>query len=64
MMTAPLQRPRPEPGTVLAKAVLAAAARLALRQRELAAIIGASEASVSRLQHGRPLDPQRKYADL
>ena len=37
----------PEPGLVLAKAALAAAARLGLRNRHLALVIGSSEASVS-----------------
>ncbi len=55
---------RPEPGTVLAKAALAAADRLALRNRQLAAIVGSSEASVSRLQHGRGLDPESKEGEL
>jgi len=54
----------PEPGPVLAKAALAAAARLRLRNRQLAAIIGSSEASVSRLQHGRGLDPESKEGEL
>lgn len=65
-MTAPI-RPasrRPEPAPVLAKAVLAAAARLGLRNRQLAAVIGSSEASVSRLQHGRGLDPDSKEGEL
>jgi hypothetical protein len=53
-MTAPL----------LAKAVLIASARLGLRNRHLAAIIGSSEASVSRLQHGRGLDPDTKEGEL
>ncbi len=55
---------RPEPGPVLAKAVLAAAARLEIRQRHLAAVLGSSEASVSRLQHGRGLDPESKEGEL
>jgi hypothetical protein len=66
-MTAPL-RPSahraPEPGPVLAKAVLSAAARLGLRNRHLAVVIGSSEASVSRLQHGRGLDPDTKEGEL
>jgi len=49
---------------VLAKAVLSAAARLGLRNRQLAAVIGSSEASVSRLQHGRGLDPDSKEGEL
>ncbi len=55
---------RPEPAAVLAKAVLAAAARLGLRNRHLAIILGSSEASVSRLQHGRGLDPASKEGEL
>ena len=64
-MTAP-SRPhsRPEPGAVLAKAVLSAAARLGLRNRQLAEVIGSSEASISRLQHGRGLDPDTKEGEL
>ena len=66
-MTAPLSaRPgsRPAPGPVLAKATLAAAERLGLRNRHLAAVIGSSEASVSRLQSGRALDPETKEGEL
>ena len=61
-----LTRPhaRPEPGPVLAKAALAAAAGLGLRNRHLAAVIGTSEASVSRLQSGRGLDPDSKEGEL
>ena len=55
---------RPEPGPVLAKATLAAAARLGLRNRQLAAVIGTSEASVSRLQRGRGLHPDGKEGEL
>ena len=55
---------RPEPGHVLAKAALAAAARLGLRNRHLAAVIGTSEASVSRLQSGRGLDADSKEGEL
>ena len=53
-----------DPGPVLARAVLAAAERLGLRARHLADVIGSSEASVSRLQHGRPLDPDTKEGEL
>jgi hypothetical protein len=56
--------PRPEPGPVLARATLAAAGRLGLRNRQVAAIIGSSEASVSRLQNGRGLDPETKEGEL
>jgi hypothetical protein len=66
-MTAPsLLRsgPSPEPGPVLAKATLAAAAQLDLRNRHLATVIGTSEASVSRLNNGRGLDPGSKEGEL
>jgi hypothetical protein len=55
---------KPEPASVLAKAALAAAARLGLRHKQLAEIIGTSEASVSRLRSGRGLDPERKEGEL
>ena len=49
---------------MLARATLAAAARLGLRNRQVAAVIGSSEASVSRLQNGRGLDPASKEGEL
>src|SRR5688572_16922364 len=52
------------PAPVLAKASLAAAARLGLRSKQLGEIIGTSEASVSRLRSGRGLDPERKEGEL
>jgi hypothetical protein len=54
----------PDPGPVLARAALAAAGRLGLRNRQLAEIIGTSEASVSRLRSGRGLDPASKEGEL
>jgi len=66
-MTSPISpagRRRPEPAPVLAKAVLSAAGRLGLRNRHLAAVLGSSEASVSRLQHGRGVDPDSKEGEL
>jgi hypothetical protein len=54
----------PHADAVLAKAVLAAAARLDLRHRHLAAVLGTSEASVSRLQRGRGIDPASKEGEL
>lgn len=61
-----LSRPasRPSRAPVLAKAALAAAARLGLRNKQLGEIIGTSEASVSRLRSGRGLDPDRKEGEL
>jgi hypothetical protein len=66
-MTAPtLAHPgsSPEAAPVLAKATLAAAARLGLKNRQLALILGSSEASVSRLQSGRGLDAHTKEGEL
>lgn len=54
----------PEPATVLAKAVLSAAERLGLRQCQLAAVLGTSEASVSRLQRGRRIDPASREGEV
>ena len=56
--------PQPVPELVLAKAALSAAERLGIRNRVLATIIGASEASISRLQHGRGIDPSSKEGEL
>jgi hypothetical protein len=55
---------RPEPGAVLSRAVVSAAARLGVRNRRLAEVIGTSEASVSRLRGGRPIDPASKEGEL
>jgi hypothetical protein len=63
-MTPTLQKQSPEPAPVLAKATLAAARRLDLKNRQLAEIIGTSEAFVSRLKSGRGLDPQRTEGEL
>lgn len=49
---------------VVTKAVLNAAQRLALRQRDLAHILGASEASVSRLHQGRLIQADSKEGEL
>jgi hypothetical protein len=53
-----------DPGVVLAKATRAASERLGLRSRQLARILGSSEASVSRLQHRRGLDPATKEGEI
>jgi transcriptional regulator with XRE-family HTH domain len=66
-MTSPLhasQAPEPLAAAVVAKAVLSAAQRLGLRDRQLAAVLGSSEASVSRLRNGRGLDPASKEGEL
>lgn len=59
-----LPQARTEPGAVLAKATIAAASRLGIRNRQLGEIIGSSEASVSRFKTGRSLDPQGKEGEL
>jgi hypothetical protein len=63
-MTHPALTAQPEPGAVLAKATLAAAEQLRLRNKQLSAVIGSSEASVSRLRSGRGLDPASKEGEL
>ena len=54
----------PDPAAVVAKAALSAADRLGLSNRHLAAIIGSSEASISRMQRGRGVDPVSKEGEL
>lgn len=49
---------------VVTKAVLNAATRLGLRQRDLAHVLGSSEASVSRLHHGRLIEAGSKEGEL
>jgi hypothetical protein len=60
--TAPL--PAADPARVLTRATIAAARMLGLRNRELATVIGASEASVSRLASGRVIEPATKEGEL
>jgi len=60
-----LQRsPKPDPAAVLTKATINAASRLGLRNKQVAEIIGTSEASISRLRSGRALDPEDKEGEL
>ena len=54
----------PDPDVVLAKAVASAAGRLGLTNRELADVLGTSEASVSRIGRGRGLREGSAEADL
>jgi hypothetical protein len=56
--------PARDPGAVLTKAVKAAAARLGLRNRDLAGILGASEASISRLRGDRTVRPGSREGEL
>ena len=63
-MNRPARAITPEPAAVLTKAVLAAARMLGLRNRDLAVVLGASDASVSRLSGGRLIDPESKEGEL
>ncbi len=54
----------PDASGVLTKAVLRAAERLGLRNRDLAHVLGTSEASVSRLSKERRLEPTAKEGEL
>jgi hypothetical protein len=60
------RRPAPaaDPAVVLTKALLNAGQRLALRNRDLGQVIGASEASVSRLARERVVEPNSKEGEL
>jgi hypothetical protein len=49
---------------VLTKATRRAASHLGLSQKELARILGVSEATVSRLGHGKLLEPEKKEGEL
>jgi transcriptional regulator with XRE-family HTH domain len=63
----PLEQPggatAPRADVVLTRALLRAAERLGLSQRDLAAVLGVSPATLSRLPR-RPLDPQSKEGEL
>jgi hypothetical protein len=63
-MNQPQRRPAAEPATVLTKALLNAGQLLGLRNRDLGTIIGASEASVSRLTRERTIEPNSKEGEL
>lgn len=62
-MTA-LQHTNPAPETVLAKAVLNAAAQLGLKQADLAAVLGIHRTAVSRLKQNPSLDPKSKQGEI
>jgi hypothetical protein len=64
MQSALRQHGKADAPEVLRKALLAAGERLGLRGKEVALVIGASEASVSRLRSGRGLDPATKEGEL
>jgi hypothetical protein len=54
----------PDANAVLTKAVLAASELLGLRNRDLALVLGSSEASVSRLSGRRLIDAASKEGEL
>jgi hypothetical protein len=56
--------PDARPADVLGRAVMEAAARLDLRGRALADVLGTSEASISRVRAGRSVDPSSKQGEL
>lgn len=61
----PAPRSAVDAGTVLAKATVRAAGLLGLNGAALAKVLGASEATVSRIGRGeRPLPPQSKEGEL
>jgi len=62
-MTA-LEHSKPAPETVLAKAVLHAAAQLGLKQADLAAVLGMHRTAISRLKQAPTLDPSSKQGEL
>ena len=59
-------RPTPDRSVVLTKATLSAAEQLGLSNADLAAVIGVSEPTISRLKgsHGRTIDPKSKEGEL
>ncbi|MGD2115354.1 MAG: DUF2384 domain-containing protein [Acidobacteriota bacterium] len=64
-MTQPLASSRASESTILTKALLRAAERLGLTDRELAAVLGVSPSTVSRIHRGtRPVDPETKQGEL
>jgi transcriptional regulator with XRE-family HTH domain len=58
------KKPGVDAGLVLGKAVARAAERLGVSRRELAAAIGISEATLSRVTRGKPIDPESKAGEL
>jgi hypothetical protein len=67
MMTTAIHALESRPGeaaSVLAKATVSAARRLGLSNHDLAAVLGTSDASVSRLSHDRGLRPASAEGSL
>lgn len=51
-------------GAVLAKAFVRAADRLGFSQRQAAGVLGVSEATMSRVAAGRPIEPSTKEGEI
>lgn len=65
MITSALTTPKPQDAAIVSKAAVRAAERLGIPGRLLAAIIGVSEATVSRMKKGDfPLDRDRNAFQL
>lgn len=63
-MSLPAARSADRQAVVLTKALLRAARVLGLSQRDLAAVVGTSESSASRMNRGRLVDPSSKEGEL
>ena len=55
---------RPDGAALLARATVRAGKELDLSQKTLSRVLGLSEASISRLARGRPLEPSSKEGEL
>jgi len=62
--SAPSTVAAPRTAVVLTKAVVRASRALELSQKTMAATLGVSEASISRLTRGRTIDPATKEGEL
>ena len=64
MSTAPTLSSDLDPAMIVSTATVAAADRLGLTSRHLAAVIGVSESTVARMQRGRGIAPSSKEGEL
>lgn len=60
----PASRATGRDGAVLSKAFLRAAEELGLSQKDAAGLLGVSEATLSRVAGGRPIDPTSKEGEI
>ncbi len=56
--------PRPHEAAVLSKALLRATDGLGMSHKDAASVLGVSEATLSRIASGRPLDPASKEGEI